>query len=464
MGFVASNTIAQGDTRSTGLARLVHEGGVIYDATRSIAWSSMADGGRSNISFSVVLIAKGSTTSRLGSLCLDGVRAMVMNSRLGAGVERHEAVRLAANAGASFRGSVIYGQGLTLTFEERGALVRANKKDAEVIFPYIGGEEVNTSPTQDFDRYVINFGTMELEEAERWPDLLAIVREKVKPERDKNNREIRKRYWWRFGERAPALYDAIGSVNQCLVNSQVSKHLVFAFQPTGRVFSHTLYVYPFEDYAHFAVLQSRVHEPWARLLSSTMRNDLRYAASDCFETFPFPRNAALAARSNLESAGKALYEPRAKYMVETQQGLTQTYNKLKDPHCADARIVELRRLHEAMDGAVLDAYGWMDLVVPPYETPAIDEEQRALERFRDKVIDRLFALNAERADDERKALLAKAPPQPAVVDYEDAAILRLPAPAKSQPRIKPTGPKRAHPSVPPVAPARRRVAGGRGKR
>ena len=93
-------------------------------------------------------------------------------------------------------------------------------------------------------------------------------------------------------------------------------------------------------------------------------------------------------------------------MIETQQGLTQTYNKLKDPACHDAPIVELRRLHEEMDRAVLDAYGWTDIVVPPF-CPSTPAEQKALETFQDQVIDRLFVLNAQRAEEEKRAGLGE---------------------------------------------------------
>ncbi len=91
-------------------------------------------------------------------------------------------------------------------------------------------------------------------------------------------------------------------------------------------------------------------------------------------------------------------------MARTEQGLTKTYNQLKDPECTDAPIEHLRRLHEAMDRAVLDAYGWTDIVVPAYGTPTTAEERRALERFEDEVIDRLFALNAVRAAEEERLL------------------------------------------------------------
>lgn len=89
-------------------------------------------------------------------------------------------------------------------------------------------------------------------------------------------------------------------------------------------------------------------------------------------------------------------------MVDTDQGLTKTHNALKDPDATDPRILELRRLHEAMDRAVLDAYGWTDLVVPPY-CPRDDAERAQLAAFEDEVIDRLYALNAVRAREEQIA-------------------------------------------------------------
>ena len=115
---------------------------------------------------------------------------------------------------------------------------------------------------------------------------------------------------------------------------------------------------------------------------------------------------------SLEDIGRRLYDTRAKFMLDTQQGLTATYNLLKDPTCHNPRIEELRRLHEAMDRAVLDAYGWFDIPVPPYGTPTTDAERRALEAFEDEVIDRLFLLNAQRAEEEKRALAANPPKKP----------------------------------------------------
>ena len=102
-------------------------------------------------------------------------------------------------------------------------------------------------------------------------------------------------------------------------------------------------------------------------------------------------------------------------MVENNEGLTKTYNRFHDPEERSPKIAELRRLHAAMDRAVLDAYGWADISTDcefllDYE---IDEEEwgrkkkplryRWPDQVRDDVLARLMALNAQRAEEERLA-------------------------------------------------------------
>src|SRR5207249_3724012 len=106
----------------------------------------------------------------------------------------------------SFQGSIVLGMGFVLTPEEREDLIRRDARNAERIRAYIGGEEINTSPTQAFSRYVINFGSMTLKEAEQWPDLIRIVREKVKPERDILKAKSKSdEKWWLFWRERPEL-------------------------------------------------------------------------------------------------------------------------------------------------------------------------------------------------------------------------------------------------------------------
>ncbi len=421
IGLIATNTIAQGDTRATGLQYLVEHGAVIYDAIESMMWP-----GDAAVSVSVVHLALGNAIGAVGPRMLNGAIANTINSQLSTRSEQIDPLKLASNAQLSFQGSVVLGMGFTLTPDERADLVAKDARNAERTFPYLGGQEVNTSPTQSFDRYVINFGQMTLEEAERWPDLLQIVREEVKPERDKNNRDNYREKWWQFGEARPGLHAAIAPLTRCLVTARVTKHLCFSFQPIDRVLNERLYVFPFETLTPFATLQSRAHEGWTRLHSSTLEDRLNYSASDCFETFPFPTPDPRAAIPALEDIGKRLYEFRAQYMIDENVGITVTYNRLKDAACVDARIVALRALHEEMDRAVIAAYAegdpdgrWDEVVVAPF-CAMNDADKAAVGVFEDAVIDRLFALNALRAAAEKaEAGIATKKPQEKKVKQAD---------------------------------------------
>jgi len=418
MGMIATNTIAQGDTRSTGLQYLVNDGFRIFDATTNMNWPVPG----ANVTVSVVHLAKGSpsaifepmnTILSVPDLDLNTLRfvphldarpAPTVNSRLKPKPERPDPVSLIGNVGLSFMGTKIYGQGFTLTPEERDELIAKDPKNSDRIFPYIGGQEVNSSPTQSHKRYVISFGQMSLEEAAQWPDLLDRVRELVKPERDKNNRANYRDKWWQFGEDRPGLQRAIAPLDLCLVNSQVSKHLIFAFQPTDRIFAHTLYAYKFTAFAPFGVLQSRAHLGWAWMMGSSMKMDLRYTAASCFETFPLPESPQMASDSELERVASELYEVRANIMEARQIGLTTLYNMLTDPgDNPDPEITALIQAHELLDHTVLAAYGWSDIDVPPFPHPTTEEEQARHQAFEDEIIDRLFALNAQRAQLERLA-------------------------------------------------------------
>lgn len=395
-GLIATDSIAQGDTRETGLKQLLTSGWRIYDASRSIKWP-----GAASVTVSVVHLALGFPANQVKSQ-LSGKNVEVINSRLRPKPERPDAKKLQCNATYSFIGSYALGKGFTLTPEERDKLIKDNPHNMEKIYPYIGGLEVNSSPSQDFDRYIIDFKEMDFDEVKQWPDLLSIVENTVKPERLKQNDAYGKKYWWRYLRSRPDLYEALANLDQCLVIPQQFPNVVrVAFQSTKRVLSQKLIVLPIDGYSTFSILQSRVHDAWTQLHCGKMgaANTPVYLPSDCFENFCFPYVEPTFSSAELDEIGKALYELRAKFMLEEEQGLTKTYNSLIDPECEKEKILQLRLLHEAMDRAVLDAYGWSDIEVPPY-CPMNAEDEVALGAFNDEVIDRLYVLNAERAAEE----------------------------------------------------------------
>jgi len=128
------------------------------------------------------------------------------------------------------------------------SLVQEYPHCQERIRPFVGGTEINSRPDQGTDRHVIGFGRMTLEDAEaRWPHLVAILREKVKPDREsrpKNEQSLAlAKRWWQWHTDRPTLQAASAGMERVIVGSAVTAHFCFAFQSTSRVFSHSLNVF-----------------------------------------------------------------------------------------------------------------------------------------------------------------------------------------------------------------------------
>ena len=506
-GLIATNSIGQGDTRSTGLRWICLNGGTIYAAHKRFKWP-----GQVAVVVSVVHVVTGSFS---GKSELNGKVVPIVSAYLFHAGGHENPVSLQANAGKSFQGCILLGMGFTFDdtdktgvaspIAEMRRLVAHQPRNEERTFPYIGGDELNESPTHSHLRYVINFSDWPLrrdnvgtgaswcnatvEQQNEWlrsgvvpldfpdpvaadyPDLLQIVEERVKPERMAQKDEGGRRKWWQLLRPRGELSRAINGMERVLVVSRV-RATGFAFVKPNMVFSEQLVVFPLSSFGSFVVLQSRAHEMWSHFFSGTALDLIRYAPSDCFETFPFP--AGFETNAALEAAGREYYEFRAALMQDLWLGLTEIYNLFHSPDdealarlealyrkraatpdwrtaesvpadrspltlyatptAALAAVQHLRELHAAMDTAVLTAYGWTDLLpkctcefLLDYED---DESESAAEEsgsrkkkkpwryrwpdeIRDEVLARLLKLNAERAEEERIAATSAGKPKTA---------------------------------------------------
>ncbi|MDW8217289.1 MAG: hypothetical protein RML57_06775 [Acidobacteriota bacterium] len=174
-GLLATNTIAQGDTREVGLEPLTAAGFSIPRAVASRPWP-----GEAALEVAHVWLRKGAW---LGPFILDdrpvsGITPLLTD----AGVVTGKPYRLKANAGKAFIGSYVRGIGFVLTPEEAQDLIAKDPKNKDVLFPYLNGEDLNSRPDQSPSRWVINCFDWPLEKAMAYPDCFRIVEEKVLPE------------------------------------------------------------------------------------------------------------------------------------------------------------------------------------------------------------------------------------------------------------------------------------------
>ncbi|WP_016907653.1 Eco57I restriction-modification methylase domain-containing protein, partial [Streptomyces xiaopingdaonensis] len=357
-GLVATNTLAQGDTREVGLDQIVADGTEIRQAVKSERWPSKS-----------AMLEYCAVWTSVPELAPDAVRllgvgedATAVEGGIGASLNPRSRVsewaeRLEENAGVSFIGSYVLGLGFTLPEAEARAWIAEDERYADVLFPYVNGQDINTSPVQGTDRWVIDFGGRSEDEAKKYPRAYAKVLREVKPERAKVNRAVRRDRWWQFAERSAQLYRDLEELERCIVITRVSKVVMPVVVRTGAVLSEMTVVFASEGLGLFALLSSAPHYWWAVERASTLETRVRYTPSDVFETLvrPTPTSA-------LRAAGTRLDAHRRELMLRRNIGLTATYNLVHDEACTDEDIAELRSIHRDIDLATAEAYGWDDLL------------------------------------------------------------------------------------------------------
>jgi hypothetical protein len=403
-GLLATNTVAQGDTREVGLASLVSNGCTLYRAIRSRKWP-----GEANLEVAHVWMCKGpwKATSILDEQSVAVISSHLSSLDLGT-ITPHS---LAANLRRAFNGGKPYGLGFVLSPTEASEITSRDPKYKAVILPYLTGEDINSRPDQSPSRFVINFFDWPLDQknapagyngqcAADYPVCLGIVERLVKPERERLRENAdgirRKKFWWQFGRTTPALDSAIESLQEVIVKAQVSPTWAFALVPTNIVFDQKTVVLPGNP---FSVLQSSLHYVWATEFGSTLgKTTYNYTPTDCFFQFPFPSIV-----TDSERIGALMIELRRQIMLARQEGLTKTYNRFHDRKEASADIQNLRNLHVELDNAVAAAYCWTDLDLGHgfHETKQ-GVRYTISEPARREVLARLLKLNHERHAEEVK--------------------------------------------------------------
>ncbi len=294
VGFLATNTIAQGDTREVGLDQILGGGWISHRAVKSRPWP-----GSATLEVAQVWLHR---DGWVGSIVLDGQVVPSIGPQLKSSDGTPtipSRLRLARNQ--AFIGSLVNGTGFILQPDEAEDLVRRDPRNLHVISPYLTGSDLVSSATQSPSRHIINFGEMSLEEASQYREVLDILRQRVKPVRDRlpdYKRRVRDA-WWRYEFTGAELYERIGRLSRCLGLSRVGKTVLPLFVRTGQTFADTVVVFAYDDDFHFGVLTSALHWWWVIQYASTMRTDIRYTPTDVFETFPQPTSSEAVARAEL---------------------------------------------------------------------------------------------------------------------------------------------------------------------
>lgn len=355
-GFIATKSISQGDTKAAGLSVIYKKGATIFKADKMIPWP-----GSASVIVSVIHFCTGPCEI---PRILNGHSVEEIDDSLSPSVGMGSTFPLPSKSKLSFIGYMPLGDGFIISEQEAQHLISLDIRNTEVVKRYLTGKNFNTSPTRMGSEWIIDFADMSYEQAETYERPFAIVRERVKPYRDKVNRKANRERWWQFAEVRPGLRRAIGGLSEVLVVPIVTKNINFGFASSEIIFSNKFCILPISQWSIFAVYQSSVHLEWVLQNHTTLGSTLNYTPKFCFETFPDP--AQLFSEGDrqhpkLADIGKRYSAERDEIALEKGIGLTSFYNMLHNRNCSDAQIVRFRGLHEEMDDAVLSAYDWDDI-------------------------------------------------------------------------------------------------------
>lgn len=390
LGLIATNSISEGDTREVGLDQVVASHATIVRAVVDVPWPGVAA-----VMISKLWICTGEWE---GDHTVDGSIVPGISSSLRA-VTRFvgQPRKLSSNSGVSGKGSEVLGAGFVLSPEEAEDLVARDPTNRDVVFPYLSGSDLMSSPTSSPSRFVINFFDWPLSAAENYPLCLERVQRLVKPKRDTDKRKARRERWWQYGEKASGLYRAIEPLENVIAFAFTSRTAVPTRVKSNMVFSNGVVVIADESWHVYAVLSSTFHQTWAFANGSRLKLDLRYTPSDVFETFPLPDSG------DLSVAIQELHHHRSAAMANREWGLTAIYARVNSPADQSEDVALLREYHARLDAEVAKSYGWDGLDLS-YEFSEQDGATRYVlaEKPRGDVLDRLRDLNLLRFEQESR--------------------------------------------------------------
>ncbi|MFI5959769.1 Eco57I restriction-modification methylase domain-containing protein [Cryptosporangium sp. NPDC051539] len=400
LGLIATNTVAQGDTREVGLDQMVASGFTITRAVQSRSWPAAS----ANLEYAAVWGTSGSVADNVPRISDDIAVEKISTLLEPAGRVEGAPLRLAENSRIAFIGCYVLGMGFVIEPEEAAEWIKADPCNSEVLFPYLNGEDLNSRPDNSASRWVIDFNDRPESIAERYALPYQRLKSDVLPERRTNKRKPRRERWWQFAERQPAMRSAIAGLDTILVIARVSKTVMPARVPRNSVVSDQVVIFATESSGDQAALSSSLHQMWAITYGSTLETRVRYTPSDVFETFPRPEPTA-----ELEEIGEILDAERREIMLRRDLGLTKLYNLVNDPDIeshADSDVARVREIHVRLDEAVMEAYGWADVPLDHgFHTYRQMQRWTVSPAARVEILDRLLEENHRRA-----ALQGEAPP------------------------------------------------------
>jgi type II restriction/modification system DNA methylase subunit YeeA len=379
-GLVGTNTIRQNFSRHGGLDYIVSSGGTITDAVSTQVWS-----GEAAVHVSIVNWIRGEHSEKklLSWQKGDSINSPwenaeldFVNSSLSPNTDVGSAKPLKTNAKsqACYQGQTHGHEGFLVDREEAEAFISENKEYKEVLFPFLIGNDLLGNANSQPSRYVIDFGSMDIFQAQKYKWAFERIKQQVLPKRDNASQEEERKNaaaleknskakvnhhhkgflskWWQLSFSRQEMMRELASVSRYVACVRATKRPIFVFLSPQIHPNDALQVFPLEDDYSFGIFQSDIHWKWFVERCSTLKREFRYTSDTVFDSFPWPQDPTEENVKGVAEAAKNLREIRTRTLTENNLTLRSLYTLLETPGKN-----ALKSAHVDLSKAVKRAYG-----------------------------------------------------------------------------------------------------------
>lgn len=377
-GLIGTNTIRQNYSREGGLDFITKNGGTIFNAVSSQAWS-----GDAVVFVSIACWKKGVYEGKKRLYVEDKKGEQIeyvvdsINSSLSLNVDLTNAKILEVNKIPKkvFQGQTHGHEGFLLSIEDAKVILNENLNNEIVLKPMLIGRELVASKHSQPQRYVIDFTLMDVMEATSYPGPFKKIKVSVLPDREKKaneqeekNKEILKnnpkaninkhhinflKSWWQLSYGRKDMKKELGKISRFIACSRVSARPIFEFISSKISPNDSVMVFAYEDDYTFGIIHSSAHVYWYHEKGATLKGDPSYTPNTIWDTFPFPQNPSINDVKKVAKSAKELRDKRNEIMNKHNYTLRDIYRIMEDPGANP-----LKDLHQKLDDAVLAAYNF----------------------------------------------------------------------------------------------------------
>lgn len=339
--FVTTNSLCQGEQVGMLWGHIFDLGLTIFFAHASFKWSNNA---KNNAGVTCAIVGVASQYTGLRKLYNEKEVRLVQNINPYLSASEDVIVcksNLLTSVPPMYFGSMPRDGGhLILTEDEAQAIIEEYPFSKKIIKKYIG--------SQEFIQGMIRFCLWIEEDDKTFAYSIPTIRarlEAVAQERENSDAESTRAYATRpymFVQRAYKPTDAILVPR---VSSERREYIPIGYVRADTVISDSAFAVYDAELWLFAVLTSKMHNIWVRAVGGALETRIRYSATLCYNTFPFPKISA-EQKDELKALAREVLGARAEH---TEMTLGEMYNPETMP-------VDLRLAHQALDASIERCY------------------------------------------------------------------------------------------------------------